>query len=228
MKLAIQRAAFRPACHFTLTALNTAAAATLLCSLQSHAAIAPGDLVITELMANPASVSDSAGEWFEVYNRSGTTLDLSGLTLSDSGSNSHTVSGTVTVAADSYFVFGRNADIAANGGYQANYAYSNFTLGNSSDDIILSMAGVTIDSLSYAGDSNFGIAGVSTELTSTGFLATPAGLVYGNGDTGTPGAAGSDPQLNLNAVSPVPVPAAGWLMASALTGLIGQRRLRRH
>lgn len=192
---------------------------SVLAVMNAQASIAPGDLVITELMANPASVSDTLGEWFEVYNRSGSALDLSGLTISDNGSNSHAIASSIIVNADSYFVFGRNADSSVNGGYTADYQYSNFTLGNSSDDIILSFSGTVIDSVSYAGDSNFGIAGVSTELTATGFLATPTGFIYGAGDTGTPGAAGSDPTLDLGMPSPVPIPAAGWLMGSALAGL---------
>lgn len=190
------------------------------------AAIAPGDLVITELMANPASVSDAQGEWFEIYNRSGATLDLDGLVIRDSGSNSHTISGPVSVNPDSYFVLGRNADSSVNGGYVADYQYSNFTLGNSSDDIILEYNGVVIDSVSYSDDPNFGIPGVSTELTSAGFLATPDNFVYGDGDIGTPGAAGSDTRLDLSDVSAVPVPAAGWLMASALGSLVIRRRQR--
>lgn len=200
--------------------------ATLLAS-HTQAAISAGDLVITELMANPASVSDTTGEWFEIYNRSGMTLDLEGLVIRDNGSNNHTVSGSLQMLADSYLVFGRSADSAVNGGYVANYAYTNFTLGNSSDDIVLEFGGIIIDSLSYAGDSNFGVAGVSTELTSLGFLATPAGFVYGDGDIGTPGFAGSDLNLDLNATAPVPLPGAGWLLASALGGLVARRRAAR-
>lgn len=200
---------------------------TLLIAGQAQAAISAGDLVITELMANPASVSDSNGEWFEIYNRSGTTLDLEGLVMRDSGSNSHTVSGSLQILPDSYLVFGRSANSAVNGGYTADYAYSNFTLGNSSDDIVLDFGGIIIDSVSYAGDSNFGIAGVSTELTSLGFLATPVGLVYGDGDVGTPGFAGSDVNLDLSTTAPVPLPGAGWLLASALGGLVARRRARK-
>ena len=29
---------------------------------------APGDVVINEILQNPAAVADTAGEWFEVYN----------------------------------------------------------------------------------------------------------------------------------------------------------------
>lgn len=203
------------------------AVCSLLCiSNVGMAAIVPGDLLITEVMANPASVGDTQGEWFEIYNRSGQALDLTGLVIRDAGSNTHTLSGPLTIAVDSYFVLGRSSDSAVNGGYTANYQYSNFTLGNSSDEIILEFSGSIVDSVSYSGDPAFGIAGVSAELTRTGFLATPAGMVFGSGDIGTPGSAGSDPTLGLTTPSPVPVPAAGWLMATALGTLVARTRRR--
>ena len=48
---------------------------------------------------------------------------------------------------------------------------------------------------------------------------TPPALVYGPGDAGTPGFAGSAE------LSPVPLPAAAWLFASALLGLLSTRLL---
>ena len=39
-----------------------------------------GDLVITELMVDPAGV-DTGGEWIEIFNTLGTPFDLKGLTL---------------------------------------------------------------------------------------------------------------------------------------------------
>lgn len=185
-----------------------------------HAAINSGDLVITEMMANPAAVSDTNGEWFEIYNRSGADIDLNGLIIRDEGSNNHTVVADmpIWVATGNYFVFGRNADSATNGGYQADYRYSNFTLGNSSDAIILEFDGAIVASLIYTG-ATYGTAGNSVELLTAGFALTPDSFIYGNGDIGTPGAAGS-----YTPASEVPVPAAGWLMASALTGLLFSRK----
>jgi hypothetical protein len=76
----------------------------------------PGDLVITEIMNNPSAVSDSAGEWFEIQNVSGTPLTLEGLVIQDDGSDSFTVSGASVVSAWDYFVLGNNADPNTNGG----------------------------------------------------------------------------------------------------------------
>ncbi|NIW44680.1 MAG: hypothetical protein GWN14_16030, partial [candidate division Zixibacteria bacterium] len=52
----------------------------------------PGDLVITEFMANPAAVLDSDGEYVEFYNNTGSAIDINGFTLRDDGTNSHTIS----------------------------------------------------------------------------------------------------------------------------------------
>ncbi|HET8710439.1 MAG TPA: lamin tail domain-containing protein [Spongiibacteraceae bacterium] len=194
-----------------------------LCAGVAQAAIHPGDLVITEVLANPDAVSDTAGEWFEIYNASASSLDLSGLVIRDQGSNVHTVSGDtpVTVASGSYFVFGRNGDPLVNGGYTPDYVYDGFVLGNSSDVIILELGGVEIASLIYSDAALFGAAGISAELTAGGFALTPSAFTFGSGDIGTPGAAGS---YTPAAVSSVPLPAAGWLMLSASGALVARRR----
>ena len=46
-----------------------------------------GDIIFTELMLDPAQVADKTGEWVEMKNISGYTLDLSGFALRDNGKN---------------------------------------------------------------------------------------------------------------------------------------------
>jgi hypothetical protein len=192
----------------------------LALSANSFAAIAAGELIITEFMANPAAVSDTNGEWFEIFNSTASAIDINGLVLRDEGSNSHTVSSTTPlwIEAGAYFVLGRNTDSASNGGYQADYGYSNFSLNNSSDAIILEWDGAIIDALVYSSSDGLTVAGNSAELTATGFQLTAINQQYGLGDIGTPGSTGSF------APSPVPVPAAAWLFGSALGLLVGCKR----
>ena len=76
----------------------------------------PGDLVITEIMANPDG-PDDGNEWFEIYNATGNAIDLTGLVLEyrstpgDATSGSlHAVNGTdpantISIPGQSYFVF---------------------------------------------------------------------------------------------------------------------------
>ncbi|ARN76165.1 lamin tail domain-containing protein [Oceanicoccus sagamiensis] len=191
-----------------------------LFSQLSLAAIFPGDLLITEMMANPDAVSDSHGEWFEIINTTPNPIDLNGLLLKDKGSKQHTINRTMPlwINPSEYFVLGRNADSSVNGGYSSDYTYSDFTLGNSSDAIILEFNGAVIDSLVYS-SSIFGTAGNSIELISGGYALTAANLTYGAGDIGTPGSAGS-----YSPVTEVPIPAAGWLFVTALSGVVIARK----
>jgi Lamin Tail Domain len=77
----------------------------------SAASISPGDLIITEVMANPAAVSDANGKWFEIRNLTGNSLNLNGLTLSDNGSDFHIIDiGPLMLNPFDYFVFGRSGD----------------------------------------------------------------------------------------------------------------------
>ena len=48
-------------------------------------------LVINEIMQNPSAVSDSNGEWFEIYNPTDAEVDINGWTIRDDGSNSHVI-----------------------------------------------------------------------------------------------------------------------------------------
>lgn len=70
-----------------------------------------GDLVITEIMANPAG--DDAGlEWFEVYNTSDRVIPLSGLSLSDDGSDSLTIRDGPLVEPGAYAVLAEDVGAA--------------------------------------------------------------------------------------------------------------------
>ena len=95
----------------------------------------PGDLIITELMQNPASVSDSNGEWFEIYNKTSEDINLLGLVLTDPA-DSVTVDQVVYIPAGGYAVLGNNADINTNGGVAVDYEYSSLSLNNSGDQFL--------------------------------------------------------------------------------------------
>ena len=46
-------------------------------------------IVISEIMANPGSVSDSYGEWFEIVNTTDSTIDLQGWSIKDLDGDEH-------------------------------------------------------------------------------------------------------------------------------------------
>ena len=155
------------------------------------------NLVINEIMQNPSAVSDANGEWFEIFNFSPDTINLSGFTIKDNGSNTHTISSSVTILPYFYAVLAKNADINTNGGLSVDYEYSDFTLGNSDDEIVLiDPYGNTIDSVAYDGGPNWpdptgatmALFGFETDDNNLGYNWVESdSLTYGDGDYGTPG-----------------------------------------
>ncbi|MBN2406080.1 MAG: carbohydrate-binding protein [Elusimicrobia bacterium] len=160
----------------------------------AHAAIQPGDIVINEFIQDPVSASDTYGEWVELYNMTGSAINLEGCVIRDDGSNSHTV-GAVSIPANGYLLMGKSTDPALNGGAPVQYTYGSFSLGNTSDQIVfLNPEGLEIDRVNYDSAAGWPLAaGKSLELNSPGNNnADPdnwhqATTPYGAGDMGTPG-----------------------------------------
>ncbi len=78
-------------------------------NLKCESGLLPGDLVITEIMANPDG-DDQGNEYFEIYNATGAAIDLTGLRLEKSaidGSSvkEHLMIGTV-IESGSYVALG--------------------------------------------------------------------------------------------------------------------------
>lgn len=164
-----------------------------------------GDIVITEIMNNPSAVGDDVGEWFELYNATSVDIDLNGWSISDNGTNAHTIDngGSLVIASKSYLVLGVNADVSTNGGVTVAYEYaSGFALGNSDDELILKASdGNTIDSVAWDNGSTFPDPnGASMSLQNPNFdnnlganWCEAATTTYGDGDFGTPGLANDCP-----------------------------------
>ena len=113
----------------------------------------PGDIIITEFFADTAGPDDNK-EWFEIFNTTDHDLDLTGWTIADNDTDSHTIGGTnpVIVMSKDYLVLGNSTSMSANGGTPVDYAYgTDFTLGNSGDEIVLLAGGTVIHSLGYGG-----------------------------------------------------------------------------
>ncbi len=114
----------------------------------------PSSLVINEIIQNPSAVSDTNGEWFEIYNTTASPIDIDGWTIEDNDFDSHLIDngGPLFVPSEGYVVLGRNADSGANGGAVVDYQYSDFFLGNSADEVVLLNASLTeIDRVEWDG-----------------------------------------------------------------------------
>ncbi|MBM4386507.1 MAG: lamin tail domain-containing protein, partial [Deltaproteobacteria bacterium] len=158
-----------------------------------------GDVIVTEIMYNPAAVSDSDGEWFELYNTTGDAININGWVIRDSKSNYHKINkdGGLWIEGNYFLVLGTKGDPLVNGGVEVGYDYSNFTLGNTVDDISLFWNGVLIDSVQYDSGVNFPAAnGASLNLSADSFTSDGNDIAsnwclsdaaYGSGDKGSPG-----------------------------------------
>lgn len=76
----------------------------------------PGDLIFTEFMVNPDSVEDHYGEWVEMYNTSGQTLDITGYSFHDDASDLWVFDQSVLVQPHGYLVLCAHMSPAINGG----------------------------------------------------------------------------------------------------------------
>ena len=125
----------------------------------------PARIIINELIANPAVVSDNLGEYIELYNAGGTAQDLTGWMIVDLNGSTGAINGADTIGTSTatptplviqpgqYLVLGANADAATNGGVTVHYKYNQneIQLNNSGTQplVLLNAAGQTVDSVSY-------------------------------------------------------------------------------
>ena len=165
--------------------------------------LAPGDLVITEVHANPDG-SDGDGEYIELFNATGASLNLDGLTLATSRADgaspkSHRLVGG-SVDAEGYFVVGNApvGSIPAHVGYS--YGGALGSLRNSDAVLSVRCGDMLIDQVRYERT----VDGRALELDgrlvpdhelnddANNWCATPEGVdEFSTGNFGTPGASNS-------------------------------------
>ena len=156
------------------------------------------NIVISEVMPNPAAVSDSYGEWFEIINLDSIVIDLNGWMIRDESNDTHIINTSIEIQPGEYIVLGRNSDESLNGGYISDYTYSSFALANTNDEIIiLDQDEKIVDGLSYGNTFPFssGVSMYLKDISSESSIDTnwaASSITYGDGDMGTPGRAWDD------------------------------------
>jgi hypothetical protein len=159
-----------------------------------------GDLLITEVMASPKSVTDTLGEWIEVY--ATTDVDLNGLSLATSTSRA-TLSSTdcLTVHSQTYNLLARSGDAFVNGGLPPIVSTFSVSLSSANERLRLVRGDAGIDEAIFFGSQD----GVSWQVrpdllanpddirvtlndSPDSFCKASASWPDGGGDFGTPGA----------------------------------------
>lgn len=163
-----------------------------------------GDVLVTEVMANPAAVLDEFGEWVEFRSLVSWPLDLSGWTLADQGTDQLTLSPGVPLLLPpmGFLVVGITTDTSLNGLAPTMFGYgTGMYLSNTQDEVVLSSpGGVIVAELIYGlvgwPNGNGGSTMLSADAMSASAAAdylnwcvTDAAYTYGLGDRGTPAAA---------------------------------------
>jgi hypothetical protein len=158
-----------------------------------------GDLLITEIMYDPSSLTDTYGEWFEIYNNTGFPVNLQHLVIAKSGTDRHVITDAITLPSHGYQVLARNESAVPGN----KYVYgTSITLNNTG--AILSVSnygtdgtdGTEICSVNYGGEGFPAASGASICLNPESLNAgeEPLGTSwcvstssYNTGDLGTPG-----------------------------------------
>jgi hypothetical protein len=168
-------------------------------------------LVLNEVLANPGgTITDTNGEWFEVYNAGSLAVNLRNLVIADSSTAGrrpyHVIGSSVSVAPGGYAVLGISADTLINGGVRVDYAYgSALALANSLDAIKIARVygtdTLTVDRAAYASAAISAQNGISRELINPAldnsnidggnWADASLSAVYGAGGRGTPTAQNS-------------------------------------
>ena len=108
-------------------------------------------MIITEFMADPPTVSDEKGEWFELFNTSFEAISLNGWVIQDSFANKHVIREEVVLAPKGVVVFANNPNPRTNGLLRVNYPYQALVLGNDGGEIsLLNKEGDLVDKVTYS------------------------------------------------------------------------------
>lgn len=139
---------------------------------------AAGDLIISEVLNNPAAVNDPDGEWLEVYNASDRTLTLNGVIVSSSVDDDwHQITSNeaISLAPGEFAVLGSNGEMDTNGHVPVDYVYDHEDLGlsNEFDGLVLEADGITLDMVEWDDGATFpDPTGASLSLDPTYFDIT--------------------------------------------------------
>lgn len=136
----------------------------LLLGVKPAHAASPGDVLIVEVGADPASaagIAEPAGEYIEIRNVTGASINLNGWTITDNGITTVTLPNmnldagkVLIIIADSTTFNGSNYNCAANPLFFQPTTWFNANLANGNDRVLLrDNSNTLIDAVSYGTDT---------------------------------------------------------------------------
>lgn len=160
-------------------------------------AYAYGDLLITEIMYDPSSLSDTEGEWFEVYNNSDHIISMQNLILGRDENNRHTITDPIDINPGDFLVLERSESATS-----------------------------VLPSYNYGSDILLPNTGAELSIFNEGSETNPGSLIFSinYGDTGFPDGSGSSIGLNPDRMNPTDgVLGSFWCISSTVynTGDLG-------
>jgi hypothetical protein len=161
--------------------------------------IAYGELIITEIMYNPAALPDTEGEWLEIFNTGSQAIDLFQLVIKKGTEVQHIVNEQLLLQPGDYLVLARNPVATVSAGYIYG---SSLSLTNTGDDIVLANYGDDGSNGSIISSVDYGLPGfpdgngasinldpgsLNVDMAKSGVNWCLAVSAYDTGDLGTPG-----------------------------------------
>ncbi len=191
--------------------------------------LVPPRLILCEFLADPAAVSDTEGEWIEIFNAGADPVNLKDWLVSDLDSDRHVIAHDLLVQPGQYVVLARNGDRTVNGNVAVHYVYSGIQLANEADELSLTAPwGVEVDRVVWGEAAGLKIRpGLSYERIT--FQGAPVWVLAHEpwpgsaGDSGSPGAPyiapaptqSPTPTLTPLPVATTPAPPSSWQPVSA-------------
>lgn len=159
-----------------------------------------GELLITEIMFNPSSLSDTDGEYIEIKNVSDETINLRDLVIRRGSNNDiHSITEDIIILPGETSLLARS-DIAAT---EVDYVYTNISLLNNGDELYINTYGTDGTDGTVICMVDYGAPGFLTTLNGTSIQLDPSisdikdallgtnwcesTSVFSTGDFGTPG-----------------------------------------
>lgn len=163
-----------------------------------------GDIIFTEMMINPNVVKDEIGEWIELYNRSGGTIDLAGYYFTDRDFDNEPLRSFI-MPPKTYIVLCADPTYSRNGGVECDLQFTraasgNLALGNNGDELELrgpddqKIAEIRYEKNDYTRGVAIGLDPAFheqdlslREFADMGKWCDQTTIVTGRGEPGTPG-----------------------------------------